>query len=410
MHAEAPRQSLAADLRSLPRPFWILFAGVFINRFGTFVWPFLTIYLTRRGYSLAQASVAVSAFGAGALFGGVLGGWLSDHLGRRQTIVLGTFGTALLVMGLYAAQTLTAIVVATAFVGMFSGTYHPAASALLADLVPAAQRVRAFAAVRLAANAGFAFGTAAGGVLVNYSLFWLFAGDALTTALYGIIALLWLPHGLRGQTRNAPWRAALASFAGHRAFHAVWFATLCSAVIAVQAPSTYSLHVIGTGAPADFAGIHLPPENPFRLPMAWNGVLIVFAELPLTSWTLRFDARRVMALGFLLEGFGFALNGAAHSIHALWLVMTLFTIGEMISAPTASAFVVRLAPEALRGRYMGALGLAWNTAGIAGPLVGFRLFALDPRLLWLACALLGVSAAACILRTRAAAGAVDGEL
>ena len=51
-------RSLFTDLRSLPRPFWILLAGTFINRFGTFVWPFLTIYLTRNGYSLMAAGFA----------------------------------------------------------------------------------------------------------------------------------------------------------------------------------------------------------------------------------------------------------------------------------------------------------------------------------------------------------------
>jgi hypothetical protein len=53
---------------------------------------------------------------------------------------------------------------------------------------------------------------------------------------------------------------------------------------------------------------------------------------------------------------------------------------------------------------MGALGLAWNTAGIAGPLVGFRLFAYDPRALWIASLLLGVCSAWCILRARLDAG------
>ncbi len=380
----------------------MLFAGIFINRFGTFVWPFLTIYLTRLGYSLTAASVAVSAFGAGALLGGIMGGWLADHFGRRQTIVVGTFGTAACVMALYSAHTLPMIIVATTFVGMFSGTYHPAAGALLADLIPEAQRVRAFAAVRLAANAGFACGTATGGVLVNYSLFWLFAGDALTTALYGVIALLWLPHGLRGQTRRAPWTAALASFAGNRAFHALWIATLCSAIIAVQTASTYPLQVARTSAGIHLLGWPLAPENIYGLLIAWACLLIVVFELPLTSWTLRFDARRVMGLGFLLEGLSFACNGLAHSVHALWLVMTIFTVGEMISAPTASALVARLAPEALRGRYMGALGLAWNTAGIIGPLVGFRLFAFDPHALWIACGGLGLAAAWCILRKSAA--------
>lgn len=400
MHAPATRPSLAADLRSLPRPFWVLFTGTFINRFGSFVWPFLTIYLTRQGYSLTAASMAVSAFGAGALLGGIAGGWLADHFGRRNTIVLGTFGAASCVMLLYAAHTLPVIVGVAAMIGIFAGSYHPAAGALLVDIVPPEQRVRAFAALRLAGNAGFACGTAAGGVLVNYSLFWLFAGDALTTVCYGVIALLWLPHGLRGQTERAPWSAALASLVGNRAFHSLWLAAFGSACIAMQFASTYSLHVMQRGPVLDFRGVHLGPETIYGLLISWNGVLIVLAELPLTSWTLRLDARRVMALGYLLEGFGFALNGVAHSIFVLWVGMTIFTVGEMISAPTASAFVARLAPEQLRGRYMGALALAWNSAGIAGPLLGFRLFAFDPDTLWFACAALGIGAAWCILRDR----------
>src|ERR1700733_2641627 len=93
--------SMISDLRSLPRSFWVLFAGTFINRFGTFVWPFLTIYLTRQGHTLTEAAWAVSGVGGGAIFGSAVGGWLSDHIGRRHTIVLGTFSTAVCMMLLY---------------------------------------------------------------------------------------------------------------------------------------------------------------------------------------------------------------------------------------------------------------------------------------------------------------------
>ena len=238
--------SLLTDLRALPRTFWILFAGTFINRFGTFVWPFLTIYLTRRGHTLTEAAWAVSAFGVGSLGGSVLGGWLADHLGRRRTIVLGTFASSVFFMLLYTASALPAVIVCTWLAGLANGTYQPASSALLADIVPPEQRVRAYAAIRLAANAGFAFGVSIGGILANRSLFWLFAGDALTTALYGFIALLWLPHGLRSLEKRTAWSQALAILRGDRAFHALWIAGLCAALIYTQCGSTYSLHVIGT--------------------------------------------------------------------------------------------------------------------------------------------------------------------
>ena len=76
---------MIADLRSLPRAFWVLFAGTFINRFGTFVWPFLTIYLTRQGYSLARRGVGDQRrWRRRARAAASLGGWLADHIGRRQ--------------------------------------------------------------------------------------------------------------------------------------------------------------------------------------------------------------------------------------------------------------------------------------------------------------------------------------
>ena len=223
MHPHARPKSLLADLRELPRTFWILFVGTFINRFGTFVRPFLTIYLTRRGHSLTAASLAVSAFGVGALVGGLLGGRLADHFGRRNTIVLGTFTSAAAFMLLYTAVSLPAIVACTLLAGFTSGIYQPAIGALLADIVPPAQRVRAYAAIRAAANAGFACGAATGGVLAKFSLFWLFAGDALTTALYGCIAFLWLPQGLRVvREKSARWNEALRHIVRDRAFLALW--------------------------------------------------------------------------------------------------------------------------------------------------------------------------------------------
>ena len=44
-HSET--ETLWGLLRSFPRPVWVLFAGVFLNKFGTFVLPFLALYLVR---------------------------------------------------------------------------------------------------------------------------------------------------------------------------------------------------------------------------------------------------------------------------------------------------------------------------------------------------------------------------
>ena len=82
--ARAGQSALMSDLRELPRAFWVLFTGTFINRFGTFVMPFLAIYLVREGYTVGQAGLTISAYGAGALLASLIGGHLADTIGRRM--------------------------------------------------------------------------------------------------------------------------------------------------------------------------------------------------------------------------------------------------------------------------------------------------------------------------------------
>ena len=106
--------TLLGSLRALPRTAWVLFAGTFINRFGGFVVPFLTLYLTSQGYSLTAAGLAVSAYGAGNLFASLVGGHLADRLGRRETIVLSMFCAAAAMLLLSQAHALP-VIVALAF-------------------------------------------------------------------------------------------------------------------------------------------------------------------------------------------------------------------------------------------------------------------------------------------------------
>src|SRR5213080_3175562 len=180
--------TLLASLRTLPRAAWILFLGVFLNKFGSFVVPFLTLYLTRQGYSMADAGIAIGAYGAGHFLASGLGGHLADTIGRRKTILLSMFSAAITMLLLSQARSLPAIILLTAFAGLAGELYRPASSALLADLVPAGQRITAFSAYRMAFNAGWAFGPATAGFLARKSFVWLFVGDAVTSVLFGLVA------------------------------------------------------------------------------------------------------------------------------------------------------------------------------------------------------------------------------
>lgn len=388
---------LLAGLRALPRDAWVLFAGSFINRFGGFVAPFLALYLTSQGYSVTAAGLAVSAYGAGNLFASLLGGHLADRLGRRETIVLSMFGAAVTMLLLSQARGLPVIVVLTFLTGLVSEAYRPASSALLTDLVTPRQRLTAFAALRVTFNAGFAFGPATAGLLAAYGYIWLFIGDAITSAVYGLIALLALPRGRQPgtATKGADWREVLAVIRRDKRFQQLVLANFAVALLFMQTASTFGLFITQQGYSAAIYGVVI----------SFNGALIVFCELPLTAWTRRFPARQVMALGYVLTGVGFGLNYFAQSVPGLFVCMALFTLGEMLALPMASAYVADLAPSHMRGRYMGVNGMTWALALIVGPIAGMKLFAFSPAVYWSACTVLGLLAAVVILIPSSAAPA-----
>jgi MFS family permease len=283
--------------------------------------------------------------------------------------------------------------VATGLAALTGELYRPASSALLADLVPPDLRVTAFAAYRMAFNAGFAFGPATAGLLAAHGYFWLFAGDAATSVLFGIIALIALPRGLPFRHEDSNWTDDLKVLARDGKFLRVLCAAFLLALVFLQVTSTFSLQVTRLGFPASTYGLIL----------SMNGVLVVLCELPLTSLTRRFPSRPVMAVGYLLIGAGFSLNAFAHSVTGLVACVVIFTFGEMVTMPVTSAYVADLAPAHLRGRYMGVYSLTWSAALIVAPQLGLRLFGISPRALWLSCGAVAALAAFTISRSPAPA-------
>ncbi len=376
--------SLRENLRALPRGAWILFLGTFLNKFGTFVLPFLAIYMTGLGYTASQAGLAIGAYGVGTLGASLLGGYLADLIGRRKTIVLSMFSVAITMLCLSQAHSLPLIIVWSGLAGLTGELYRPASSALLADLVPEGQRVTAFAAYRMFLNAGWAFGPTTAGLLAKSSFLWLFIGDAATSILFGLVAWAALPAHTNSHSDKQGLRETWRVLKTDHRFRRVLLSSLAIGLVFVQVFSTMSLQITHSGFSPSVYGLII----------SLNGVLVVLGELPLTTVTRRFEPRKMMALGYLLIGAGFASNLLARSLPLLVLTVVLFTLGEMISLPLSGAYVADLAPAHQRGLYMGAYGLVWAVAFIAGPSVGLALFSQSPTLLWSLCGGLGLLAAA----------------
>jgi len=324
-----------------------LFGGTFVNRFGGFVVPFLILYVVHEGYSASVAGIAASAYGVGSIGASFGGGVMADRLGRQVTIATSMFASAAAMLALSQARGIVWLALLAGVAGLTSELYRPASSALLADLVPPNQRVTAYASYRLAVNLGYAAGPATAGFLADRSFFLLFLIDALTSLVFGVLAIIALPrrsaslhHAPEGQER-------VGAILRDKPFLLVLCAYLLAYFVYFQNISTVPLNVRASGLPiADYG-----------LLLSLNGLVVILFELPITSLTQRLPARPVIAFGLFLLGTGFALTGAFHTLTLLALTVLIWSAGEIIHSPVAQAYVASFAPPRLRGRY---LGVFWH--------------------------------------------------
>lgn len=350
-------------LRTLPAPVRLLVAGSFVNKLGSFIVPYLTLVL-RKDFRLDDGDVArlLFAYGAGSLVSILAGGFLTDRLGRRLTLLLSLFGSGTLAVALGLVSSLRIFGPLLVLLGFVADLYRPAASAIIGDLLPSAQRATGFAALRTAVNLGFTVGMSVGGFLADWSWRLLFFGDGATTLLYGVVVYLFIREtrpgeeasaaGAGGPRPTSPWRDGvfLQVLVVSLAFSLVFFSHI------TELPLTITL---SAGYPARLYGILV----------AVNGLLIALFEMAVVERLRPYRRLRVAALGTLVTGLAFSSAGLLRHWSWFLVVVVGYTAGEILTSPQKMAFVTDWAPIASRGRYLSFYQATWSVAFALNPLL-----------------------------------------
>ena len=387
----ALRRALHEMAGGLPRTYWVLWVGTLVNRLGSFVVPFLALYLTReRGFSVERAGLTVSLYGLGAVIASPLGGMLADRVGRRITLAGGLWlgSVGMLCLG-FARE--PAVIAAAAFgLGIVGEIYRPAVSAAVADVVSPEDRQRAFGLLYWVINVGFAVALPLAGLMVRYGYLTLFIADAITTFTYGCCIWLLLP-----ETRPAR-PAASSDTPAPGAGSALLAPFLDPSFVAFAVP------YFGVALIFYQSQVSLPlalgarglTEAQFGAVLSVNGLLIVALQ-PFTHPVLRRLRRaQALALAAVLTGVGFGLHALTGPVALAALAVAIWTLGEMAQAPVAPSVVADLAPSGLRGSYQGAYHMLWGLASSAAPaLGGWVLGRFGTSALWLGCLVLGLGCA-----------------
>ncbi len=392
------RSRFASLTTDIPPMYWFLWLGTLINRFGSFVIPFLSLYLTsQRQISVSLAGLIVSLFGVGAFAAQLVGGELADRLGRRPVMLMSLFVTPVFMALLGFVNSLPMIAVSTLILGFFSELYRPATGAIVADIVPSSARTRAYGYLYWAVNLGFAFAPILAGFMANINYLWLFIGDALTTFMYGLLIFFRVPEtrpeaagktvhvSLRQRIRQVRQEPILLAFTG---------LTLLIGVVYMQGYVTLPLDMRAHGlTPADYG-----------MATSVNAILVVLLSIQVSNLAGKWPRFGAMAVSALLLGIGFGYTGLAFNLVTFVLSVAIWTLGEIAFNAVAPALIADLSPVELRGLYQGIFGSAWGLAFFIGPVLGSWVFEhFGAGVLWSASLVIGcVVAVSYLAMSRAA--------
>ena len=353
--------------KGLSKEVWWLAFITFINRSGTMVIPFLSLYLTESlNYTLENVGWIMSAFGFGSVLGSWMGGKLTDKYGFYPVMYLSLALTGILFIGLQFIEEFYAFCFAIFLVMLVADAFRPAMFVAMNTYSKAENKTRSVTLIRLAINLGFSAGPAIGGFIItsiNYKgLFWM---DGIT-CLLATLVLINVLHPKKALVIDEQKVENPQPIRSDGLFWIFFVAMFIFGFIFLQYFSTMPLY---------YRDVHALTEFDIGLLLGMNGFIIFVLEMPLIKWLgdSKYSKELLITIGLLLTGLSYVVLLMTPWIGILIIGMLLMTLGEMIAFPFSNSFVIERSKRGKQGEYMAFYSISFSAAHIFGHNSGLQM-------------------------------------
>lgn len=357
---------------NLHRSIYILFLAQVINSAGSFVFPFLAIYLSNN-LNLNEALVGfyVTLSTTVNIIGTLIGGKLTDYLGRKKVIIM---FSSLAVLSLVPCAYLTGsyitvwLLILTAF---FNGGVHPAIDAMVIDLTNKDNRKYAFSLLNIGVNVGFAVGPLIAGFLYNKHLEWLFLGDAGTIFLSLLLVIIYVKdtipsdkmiteHTFKNDGERAEVGGLITAFLKRPVL--VMFTFIFS---------IYSFAYVQTEFSIPMYLMELFKDNGSKVLgsiMTTNALIVITLTMIIIRLTEKIKPIYNVAIAGIFYAIGFGMIYLINSFPMFLLSTVIWTVGEIMASNYSKVYIASHTPVSHRGRFSSIVLLITRIGFIVGPL------------------------------------------
>lgn len=380
--------------REFPPRFWVLVIATFIDRIGgTLIFPFFALYITDKfDVGMTEAGVLFAIFSVCSFVGSMLGGALTDKLGRRGMVLFGLVFSALSSVSMGFVEDLNVFYLLAVAVGLLSNIGGPARQAMVADMLPKEKHAEGYGILRVAGNLAWIMGPMIGGLLAAKSYLLLFVLDAVTSLITAAIVYKLVPETKPEASEQQEQQTMLQTMAGYRLvmadrlYMAFLIVSMLMLIVYQQMYNTLSVYL---------RDVHGVSPQGYGVLLSLDAATVVVFQFWVARKTRPYAPMLMMMAGTLFYLVGFTMYGFVSAYWLFIVAILLITIGEMVVMPVGQALVARFAPEDMRGRYMAMFGLSWTVPSAVGPwAAGLILDNYDPNWVWYAAGIISAIAAA----------------
>jgi predicted MFS family arabinose efflux permease len=350
----------------ISKPIWLLSAAMFINRSGTMVFPFLSLYLTQYlHFSLAQTGIVLSIYGCGAFLGTFTGGYLTDRLGNYIVQVVALICSGIMLLVLMFLSSFYTICIGIFVFTALGDTFRPANSSAIASYSNNENRTRSYTLNRLAINLGWAIGAGFGGFLAFYNYKLLFVVDGFTCLFAGIFLLIFLKPSKQNFVKNQSDENNADSTLSPYKDGLFMFFILFTLVFAIAFFQLFSV------IPLYFKTIKHLTEIQIGLLETLNGIIIVAVEMFLVfELEKRFKKTNIIAFGLFFTGLSYLIFNFFSFSGVVIISLVFVTMGEMFAMPFMQSITVERSNPKNRGKYLALYAMTYSIAQVASPAIG----------------------------------------
>jgi predicted MFS family arabinose efflux permease len=351
----------------LSKEVWWLALITLINRAGTMVIPFLSLYLTKSlDFTLSDVGWSMSFFGLGSVVGSWIGGKLTDKIGYYKVMFFSLLGTGFAFIAMQFVTTFVGFCAGIFGLMLIADMFRPAMFVALSSYSKPENKTRSVTLIRLAINLGFSAGPAIGGIIIAtlgyQGLFWI---DGVTCLSAGIL-LLQVLNPKKSKVLDELKVENPVSAYSDKAFWIFLIAMMLFGAVFLQYFSTMPLY---------YKDVHFLSEQEIGLLLGMNGLVIFLLEMPLIKWLedSKFTKVGLMLFGGVLTALSFVVLLISNWTGILIVGMFLMTVGEMIAFPFSNAFAMERAKKGNQGEYMALYTIAFSFAHIFSHNSGMQL-------------------------------------